>query len=918
MRSDTVAAIAMFAVLSACTPPLSEEALVQRAEEAITRGDLDAALPDIKTALQANPESVRARLLYGKVYLIQQEPESAIDEFERALRAGAGADAQLMLAKALVRGGEAAELLSRADNSEFAAIEDNIEFRAALARAHLAQVEYGAVREVLRSIDSAGNNYVDITKAIVALQLDRDKDSARRILATVVERDPSQAFAWSILGVIAASLGDFDAAGEAYANAATANPYRVIDRVQLVNARLRSGNSNDAESELLRLEQVAPNAPPISFLRGQIAYDEGDYRGALDSLAKVLSVDSNHAGALLLSGLANVQEGNLLAAERQLSHFRDLAPDHLEAGLQLAEVLLDLGEPEKAEVLVQEVLRVHEMNVRALGILAVALSSQGLYAESSSVYQQLAKLEPDSPEALLRAGTARIIAGDRDAGVADLEAAVALDPDNTTVRARLIAAYLIAGQLSEAKSAAQDFAEAAPESPKPWVLLGQVSFQEGDRVGAQSSFERALSLDPGNYAASTGLAAVAYANNDLEGARDVFLEALETEPGHLEMSLSLAFLLNRLEDKDGMREALQNAISANEDAIQPRVLLARLDLEQGRLGDVLALLQPLGESENDPEVLRLLTRTYIANEQAALADDTSRRLLAADSTNPESLAVVAQAEIVNERPARALDMMERAIELSPADTMLRRQYIEILVSVGEFDVAQSQVNLLPDDARGETDVLLLQGRLAVARGEPEVALPFLNQAFTQQPNNLNLVLLSAARWAAGSREAVLAELADWLEEFPGDALIRNTLASRQMLMGDEGSARLEYEKLLSQSPDNVPALNNLAWLLRKSDTPQALEYSERAMDLAPKNVQVLDTYAMVLLESEDVARALDLNTRILEKSPGSPEFRFNRAQILYRAGRSEEAKGLLRKLVAGPVFSSQPDAAALLATLAGG
>ncbi|MHA7816409.1 MAG: XrtA/PEP-CTERM system TPR-repeat protein PrsT [Pseudohaliea sp.] len=918
MRRKILATCFLAAALGACSAPPSEEELLQRAEAALAARDVNAALLDIKTALQGNPESAEARLLYGRAYLFQQNPVAAIGEFERALEAGAGAGARLLLAKALVLGGETAELLSRHDAGEFAGLVADDEFQAVLARAQLVQGDYEAVRDALARIDATGNDYIDVTRAVVALQLDKEPARARELLEAVVARSPGQAYAWSVLGVLAAAEGDYEAAEAAYRRAAEANPFRLGDRLQLVNARLRGGDSEGADSELQRLEKLIPDSPQVNFLRGQLAFDAGEYRAALDALAGVLAVNPDHGGALLLSGLANLREDNLVTAQRQLGRFHDAVPGHLEAGLQLARVWLELGEPDKSEAVAREVLEEHDMNIKALGILAVALSAQGMHAESAAAYQQIATLQPESPEALMGVGMQRIVGGDSEAGVADLEAAVALDPDSAAPRERLIGAYLATGDLDAAQAAAEAYLEAAPDSPRASIFLGRVKLQSGETGAARTLFEQALAQDPGNVTASGGLAAVELLGGDLEAARDVFQSALEVNPGHMETSLNLAVIHERLGDLDAMRAVLEDAVAANEGAVAPRLPLARFALSEGRAGDALALLTPVAETGGDNiALLRLLTTAYLASGQSALASEAARQLLDRDPESPESLAVVARAELANGRAERAQAHLEAALEQAPGNTALRKRYIDVLVQQRKLDLAREQVAALPAAVQEETPLLVLRGRLALAGGEPAEAVPLFQQAFEQQRNNINLLFLASARWAGGERAPVLAMLAEWLEEYPEDALVRSDLATKQLMLGDETAAREQYAILVEQQPDNVAALNNLAWLLRTGDPKQALAHSERALDLAPDSLQVQDTYAMVLLENGETGRALALSARLLEEQPDNPELGYNRAQILARAGREDEAIELLEALVAGPAFPGKAGAEALLASLRG-
>jgi putative PEP-CTERM system TPR-repeat lipoprotein len=448
-------------------------------------------------------------------------------------------------------------------------------------------------------------------------------------------------------------------------------------------------------------------------------------------------------------------------------------------------------------------------------------------------------------------------------------------------------------------------------------MLGRVELQEGDRDSAQKLFEDALELDPDNATASGGLALVALLDNDLEGARTNFEAALDANPGDLETSLNLAILYERLGERDNVRGVLEDAIAANASAVAPRLRLAEVNLAEGRAGDALALLQPVAERSEDPELLGLLTTAYLAAEQPSLAGDAGRRLLAADANSPASLAIVAQADVANGSLGAARGHMEKALELAPDNIPLRKQYIEVLARQREPGLALQQIAALPEDVQGETPILLLRGRLAIADGDAGDAVSLFEQAFAQESTAVNLLLLSEARWATGEREQVVATLTDWLKTSPEDALVRNALATRQLGIGDEEAARMNYELLVEQEPNSVSVRNNLAWLMRESDPAQALEHIERALELAPESLQVQDTYAMVLLANGEADRALNINSRILDRVPGNPDIRFNRAQILARAGRQDEAMALLEELVVGPSFASMADAEALLASLRG-
>ncbi|HPD45451.1 MAG TPA: tetratricopeptide repeat protein [Anaerohalosphaeraceae bacterium] len=67
----------------------------------------------------------------------------------------------------------------------------------------------------------------------------------------------------------------------------------------------------------------------------------------------------------------------------------------------------------------------------------------------------------------------------------------------------------------------------------------------------------------------------------------------------------------------------------------------------------------------------------------------------------------------------------------------------------------------------------------------------------------------------------------------------------------------QYEKLLADQPNNVSALNNLAFLLadNSEQLDKARDYAARALAAMPDNANVMDTYAYVLCKLNDFAKA---------------------------------------------------------------
>jgi putative PEP-CTERM system TPR-repeat lipoprotein len=884
----------------------------------MAEGDLAAAEIDLKSILREAPEDPQARLLYGRVNMQRLEVAAAVEQFERSLAAKESTEARLLFARALVQAGETAELVSEWQAGAFGSVENEPQFQAALAQALLSQAQPEEAAAALeRALASqVVDDYVEFTRAVLALQVDKDRATAKAALQGIVGRNPADARAWSLLGLLALQDRDFEAAEGYYQKASEANPYRVADRIQLVETQVRLGKADVASNNLAGLEGQLPNYPAIRFLRAQLLFDEGKYEGAIDLFNQILSVNPNNPGALLLVANANARLNKLPMARRHFEQFLQLQPGNVQATLQLAQINALLGDSGRTEDLARSLLEFEPGNQTALVLLANALAAQGLHAESAEIFQRLAELQPESVANLVALGSQQIVSGDIDAGLLQLEGAVDKDPQSALARERLIEARLVAGDLEGAAEEALAYTQVAPQSARALVYLGRVRLQQQDRDAASELFNRALELDPASAPARGGLAALAVLDNDLEAARMQFAKALESNPDNLQMSLNLAVILERQGDLAAMEGVLLSAIESHPTAAAPRIAIARKALSDGepaRAIELLAVDDIL--QQEDFRVLQVLTGAYVLAEQQELALASAAKLLKLRPGDPAALAVASRAHSFAKEYAEAQALIEQALESAPQSIPLRKLHIEALAAQNELAQAAKEIDALPAEVVNEVPMLALRGRIALALGDVEGAIRSLSAAYAEAPGTQTLSMLATARWLNDERSEVLADLAGWLESNPDDAIIRAALAVRQIETGDEAGATENYLKVLESRADDVVALNNLAWLLREKQTDKALELIKRADRLAPDSASIKDTYAMIELERGEFDRALALNQRALDAAPDSPDIALNRARILAKAGRITEAKQLLNDLLADAGGTLNDEARQLLESL---
>ena len=90
-------------------------------------------------------------------------------------------------------------------------------------------------------------------------------------------------------------------------------------------------------------------------------------------------------------------------------------------------------------------------------------------------------------------------------------------------------------------------------------------------------------------------------------------------------------------------------------------------------------------------------------------------------------------------------------------------------------------------------------------------------------------------------------------------------------------------------PEAPISYNNFAWMIATKDVPNRHQLSQEALDAALKSTSIddsanyLDTLACVYAFRSDTAKAIEIESKALDKDPGNNDFTVRKWQGLYRA-----------------------------------
>jgi tetratricopeptide (TPR) repeat protein len=179
----------------------------------------------------------------------------------------------------------------------------------------------------------------------------------------------------------------------------------------------------------------------------------------------------------------------------------------------------------------------------------------------------------------------------------------------------------------------------------------------------------------------------------------------------------------------------------------------------------------------------------------------------------------------------------------------------------------------------------LSGLLKENVREHELALKHFRAAWAKEAFDLYAEKLYSIYTTRQDKPAIYALIKEWEKRLPNSSQVILLSAMLEQEDGNQSEAIKRYEKLLGLVPDNVVALNNLAWLYLEVDGNKAETLAKSAADLAPSSVDVLDTYAWALFKNNKLEKALEVIQYASELAPDNAMVR-EHLDVIQQAARA--------------------------------
>ncbi|MEH6567713.1 MAG: XrtA/PEP-CTERM system TPR-repeat protein PrsT [Halioglobus sp.] len=912
-----VSVIAILTILAACGGGVSVEEHITRANQFISESKYDSAIIELKNVLQEDKESAQARWLLGKIYLDSGDVRSAEKELQHALKLKwPEEDVIPALAISMLAQGKFDEVSKLRAASLTAPAKASL-----LASKAMAAMGRGESKKAADLTRRALESAPDSTAALLAnariLASQGDIVGAIDVLDTLLEIDPKDAAAWQTLGDLRMLQKELEPALVAYDTALKLKPnnYNVLFRRALLSLQL--GDTESAQADTTALLLVIPQHPGGNYIEGLLHFQAERYADAVTTLSLAEPVYKQFPQILFFLSSALLVEGDIDPAGVQASRFHDLLPESIRGRKLLATIRLQQGKYQEVEKLLRPVIDARPNDVDALNLMSNALLRTGKTDQGIAMLAKVAELQPDSAAAQVRLGAGLLVGGNTEDATGHIEAALALNPEFHQADILLVLNHVQKGNFEAAIKAAKDYRRRNLTSGTPLNLLGRVYLAAGDKPKAKESFEKALALDKGDPAANNNLAQMAIADGNLVAARKYFNTILGHHENYLPALLQLALLDAKEQQEELLIGHLEQAIEFHPEAIEPRILLGRYHLSEGRPEKVAIVFSDLKDAQKQlPQVQQLTALAQLSANEHGQAKYTLEQLIENSPDTASYHHLMAMASAGTGDLQRSEKELHRALELAPNYLPSRIALAKMAISSGDTVAFDGHLKELTALAPENSEVLLLRAIAASQDGDLTAAIELAEKAYELAPSTASVLALAMHKEADEDPLGAMELYQNWADKNPEDIVVRIALADKLYRQGKTAKAMTHYEQILAIDPDNVVALNNLAWHIREQDPVKALSYARKANNISPDSAAILDTLAVVEFVNKEYSQARRSIERALSHSPEDPSLRYHSAMILAALDNKTEATKILETLTSEAAeFPELAEAQALLQTL---
>jgi putative PEP-CTERM system TPR-repeat lipoprotein len=496
----------------------------------------------------------------------------------------------------------------------------------------------------------------------------------------------------------------------------------------------------------------------------------------------------------------------------------------------------------------------------------------------------------NSPEDLIRIGALKLSLNDLD-GISDLEQALMKAPESFDAKSTLAGAYIVTKQVDKGMALAKKWQKEQPTIIEGYLLEADMLGMQNKLSEAAEAVNKAGVIDPTNTFVRLASIRLDMAMENYEQGLPKVESLLSEEPNNVNALASYYKITSELGDASKAIEKIQNASRNNLENESLTILFASVLVTDKNFDMALSELNRIDAS-------RFTLSTFWKLKGSALYNTSNLAGLYAHyikwvSIYPDKLEPTLGLFHVLDLQRDFIQAAEVAKEfLGNRDRIeVRMLSAYFLALSGEKIEARKALNKIDANYQNAPFTRGIRARISLMEGSiDQEIVEDAKIAYLTTKSFDNLALYVQTLDNSDQASLALPIIKQHLVDFSGDFRSKALYAERQA-SNDSASSLATYEELLIRFPSNPGFLNNAGYLhFKANNIEKALEYSVKANQLDPTNLDYADTYAQILLRQGETAKAVEVYNLAITDSVSQQEIILNYIEALFKNSNELAAK----------------------------
>ncbi|WP_373650417.1 DUF1583 domain-containing protein [Schlesneria sp. DSM 10557] len=586
-------------------------------------------------------------------------------------------------------------------------------------------------------------------------------------------------------------------------------------------------------------------------------------------------------------------------------------PEDLEAVSRLARLLAGMGRTPEAQSWLEKGLKLAPKKKELRNALISQLTYEQKYAEAIAQYEQLDRIEPNNPDTLREWG--RLILKDtaRDEATRKADAAAvwrrltAAKPKDPLITSQVGELFRQAAMTDEALEFYKRAIELAPDQSQYREYLGEY-YHSLDRKDEALKTWREIADGKLKTAPNVArLAEVLSSFGYLAEAVETNAEACRLDPRNFSLQVKQVDLLSQADKHQEAHAqlALVQKLAANDEEREAWIVRDLRELEAlDQLKERIVELASQKDSEN-AEQWYWLARAYESQRQLK---EASQAIEKASAISPQSVPVLMASARIQELQNNLLAAVEVNTRLAAIDRRYRTEYLKQVAQLeqklGRRDKAIQAGRDLIASAPGNPEGYEFFSQLCFQLGETEEGLSALRRSVRVNPSEPRGLLLLAAALGEQFRTGEAIEL--YWRAFDNAGNLEDRLGvvpklTELYLQTNQLDRLLERLERLRREPNRQREMTIcLAQVYQTAgDDGNARQELEKLLTEDTRDIQLLSQLVKLCESEGDLESAVKFQQQLLKSSPGK-DSNMRLAQLLMKWGEKDEANALMSRVIA--------------------